>query len=181
MGLGWIMDKVRQGASPDAPLTRPLIWEPTSAHAWESDESATRLKLELSSLGFREIGAFRSKQRKNCELSAFFFPLAHFYALLHLPTANVVPVELCCQLDEIYGISVVNQAGVDAWHGPPDGTLIELLDAPVGVLFSTLLERGAGYDRDTASPEFFLRQFQAAQVRHFERDKSNPPNTQKSA
>jgi hypothetical protein len=181
MGLGWIMDKVRQGAPPDAPLTRPLIWEPTSAHAWESEEQVMRIKLELGSLGFREIGAFRSRQRKHCELSAFFFPLAHFYALLHLPLTSAVPVELCCQLDDVYGISVVNQPGVEAWHVPPDGTVIELPDAPVGLLFTTLLERGAGYDRDTASPEFFLRQFQAAQVRHFEQAKAQPENPQKSA
>jgi hypothetical protein len=181
MGLGWIMDKVRQGAPPDAPLTRPLIWEPTSGHGWEAEETVMGLKLELVSLGFREIGAFRSRQRRNCEIAVFFYPLAHFYALLHVPSSTSVPLEICCQFDEVYGISVVNQPGLDAWHTPPAGNLIELPNAAVGLMVSTLLERGSGYDRDIASPEFFLGQFQAAQVRHFERDKALAANTQKSA
>lgn len=170
MGLGWIMDKVRQGGpEPEGPLTRPLIWEPVSSHPWEAEEAVTEARIHLRGLGFKDIGGFRSRQRKNCELLAFYFPLAHVYALVRIPNGADLPVEMCCQFDDVFGVSVVNQTEIPTWHFPPDGTVIELPRAPLGQLFSKLLETGAGHDRETASPEFFLRQFQSSQVRRFER------------
>lgn len=169
MGLDWIMDKARAGIQGVCgPRRRPLFWEPIPALRWSIDPNIESLGTAFADLGFTEIGAFRSRQREGAELIAFHFAPSHFYGVIHFPSPQEIPLELCCQLEELSGISVTNSSGLDTWHVEPQGSVVRIPNASVGDLFAALLERTAGQDREAASPEKFLKDFQSSQIRKFE-------------
>jgi hypothetical protein len=103
-----------------------------------------------------------------CQFFASHYPQAHFYALIYEPAEGVVPVELCCQLDEMSGISVTNSATLDTWHDSPGNTTIRSANAPLGALFTSLLQRTSGQDRIPTSSETFVMDFQRAIARRLE-------------
>lgn len=133
---------------------------------WEGFPSIASQKSQLSAVGFREIGPFKTTLKSCSEFVALFFPPAHFYAMLYRPQETVeAPVEgmpimeMCCQLDREKGVSVTNSATLETWHDAPMGTQIRIPGAGLGQLLRTLLDKVSGLDREAATSDLFQEDF----------------------
>ncbi|HAM72011.1 MAG TPA: hypothetical protein DCM86_10245 [Verrucomicrobiales bacterium] len=169
MGLGWIIERAKAtlGGS-GASIKAALALQPCPTAAWESQATTPALQAALQALGFQRIGTFHLTIAPRTEFAAYYFPQAHFYAILHPPGPKGTPFELCCQLDELSGISVTNSPDLETWHDSPGNVTHRLPDAPVGVVFTTLLQKISGHDRLPASVETFPGDFQRALARRVE-------------
>ena len=169
MGLGWIMNKVRSGWGDESEQADPaLAIEQPPSLPWEDHAIVAATRAAMRSLGFQDIGAFRLARDPKIQLLAAYFPQAHFYAMTYPPAGELVPVELCCQFDEMSGISVTNSESQPTWHESPGNTTVRMAQANLDLLFSALLERTAGQDRLPTSSETFVSDFQRALTRRVE-------------
>jgi hypothetical protein len=167
MGLGWIVDKARNGLLASG-ARGPKALQAIPEASWESDPAVAGVVAALRGLGFQRIGTFQTTQEPRNELGALYFPQAHFYGLVHPPAGGRVEFELCCQLDDFAGVSVTNSAQLDTWHDSPGNLTHRFPDAPVGVVFSNLLQKTSGHDRLPASPDTFICDFERALTRKLE-------------
>ena len=137
--------------------------QPVQSFQWEGHPLVVGAKSGLRSLGFREIGPFVPGIADMPEFLAAYYPAAHCYGMILRPAIEsgqeVVALELCCQLDASKGGSVTSSETEQTWHRPPRGIQLRLPQAPLGLLFRTLLDKVSGLDREAATADLFQEDF----------------------